>query len=295
MSTSAVRGVAASLIASALFGVISLVAGGLGALGSLEATAWRVVISVPLIAVFVWSPRQRADIVGHLRAIRRRPVLALWLLGTALMFGLQLWVFMWGSQTGHALDVSLGYFLLPLVMVLVGRFVHGDRLSLLQWSAAGVAAVGVLHEVVRVGGVSWAAMLVALGYPVYFSVRRRLGVDHVGGMWLEMIVLLPVALVILAGGGTAAAVESGGVSVALAVAGVGVLSGIALLLYILASKILTLGIFGLLSYAEPVFLTAAAIILGESIGADEWWTYIPIWIAVGILAFDGFLRLRRRD
>ncbi|MGC8011115.1 EamA family transporter RarD, partial [Salmonella enterica] len=81
---------------------------------------------------------------------------------------LQQWLFLWGSVNGRALEVSLGYFMLPLSMVLVGRFHYGEKMDLLQRLAVLCACVGVAHELWMTRAFSWPTLAVALGYPPYF-------------------------------------------------------------------------------------------------------------------------------
>src|SRR3546814_4446930 len=87
---------------------------------------------------------------------------------------MQLWLFAWAPLNQKGLDVSMGYFLLPMVMVLLGRLFYGERLSRVQTMAVLVAAVGVSHELWRSGSFSWATALVMFGYPPYFMLRRWL-------------------------------------------------------------------------------------------------------------------------
>src|SRR5690606_8131948 len=109
----------------------------------------------------------------------------------------QLWVFSWAPLNGRGLQVALGYFLLPLVLVVIGKYLYKDKLLWWHWLAAGVAAAGVVFEIIRVGSVSWETLLVCLGYPVYFVLRRAIGTTHLGGMFWEFLLLSPIALVIV--------------------------------------------------------------------------------------------------
>ncbi|WP_373848775.1 MFS transporter, partial [Achromobacter insuavis] len=126
--------------------------------------------------------------------VQRAPHHALYLLLSAAMLGVQLWLFMWAPLHGRALLVSLGYFLLPLVLVLAGRVVFGEKLSGAHQVATALAAAGVGFEVWRTGTLSWEMWLVALGYTAYFVLRRRLRTDHLAGHWLDMALLVPAAL-----------------------------------------------------------------------------------------------------
>lgn len=227
------------------------------------------------------------------RRVRRRPALIWGILACGLLLGAQLWVFGWGPLHGRGLQVALGYFLLPLTLVLVGRLLYRDRLAWWQWLAAAVAAVGVVAEVIRVGGISWETLLVALGYPVYFVLRRALGFNHLGGMFAEQAILLPLALVL--------AIMEIARGDALVVnpmiwwlgPSFGVVASLALLLYVLASRLLPLSTFGLLSYLEPALLMIAALLIGETIAPEEFPSYASIGTAVIIVVIGSTVQLLR--
>ena len=287
------KGLAASLVASVLFGALYYMAPLLAPLDGEQIFGWRVLCTLPfttalLLAMGQW---ERAAALG--RRVRRQPLLALGLLGSAAMLGVQLWIFLWAPLHGRALPVSLGYFLLPLVMVLTGRVLYRERLTPLQWVATVLAAAGVAHEVVRAGGVSWEVWLVSVGYTVYFVARRRMRTDHLGGHWLDMLLLMPAALWFVARAPSSLPLVAGHAHLWAMVPVLGVVSAVALALYMAASRLLPLGLFGLLSYVEPVLLALVALLLGESIQPGQWPTYGPIFAAVGVLVVDGALRLRQ--
>jgi len=257
--------------------------------------SWRIVLGLPVLALLISRARAWQDIHAiHLQLCRD------WRLWAALitcgaLIGVQLLLFVWAPLHGYALDVSLGYFLLPLVMVLVGRIFYGERLSPFQKAAVAMAAVGVGHELLRVGGVSWATAVAALGYPPYFMLRRRLRISSLAGLWFDMLFLLPVALWFLWSQEPGVGAQfSARPLLWLLVPLMGALSSTALVCYLAASRRLPLGVFGILSYVEPVLLFwVAFLLLGEPMRADAWWTYLPIWLAVLIMIAEGALALRR--
>ncbi len=144
------------------------------------------------------------------------------------MLGVQLWVFLWAPLHGRLLEVSLGYFLLPLTMVLVGRFYYRERIDGLQWLAVICAAVGVAHEVWVTGAFSWPTLLVALGYPPYFVLRRKINADSLAAFALEMTLLLPVAVVQIVTGGSLKLLAGRIDMLGLLLPGLGALSTVAL-------------------------------------------------------------------
>ncbi|GGO67688.1 hypothetical protein GCM10010910_30030 [Microbacterium nanhaiense] len=131
-----------------------------------------------------------------LQRVHRRPILALVLTCNGLLLGVQLWIFGWAPVSGHGLDVALGYLLLPLIMVVVGRVIHREHLPRLRVAAVVAAAIGVISAIVLAGGISPAAVAVALGYPIYFELRARFQVNNPGALALELVTLVPVAFVL---------------------------------------------------------------------------------------------------
>ena len=288
------KGVVLSVLASVLFGVMYFYTSLLKPLSGEEIFGWRMLLTVPCMTVFMLVSGEWQRVVEILRRLAAKPLLLGGLLVSSALLGVQLWLFMWAPLNGHSLDVSLGYFLLPLTMVLTGRIVYGERLSYLQKIAASLATLGVLNELYQVGSFSWATMLVAIGYPTYFVLRRRLAADNLGGLWLDMALLLPVAYWFVHNGAQGFGVFDQYPWLTLLIPVLGIISASALVVYIIASRLLPFSLFGLLSYVEPVLLLGVALLLGESIKAGEWLTYIPIWLAVLVLVFEGFKHLVRQ-
>ncbi|MBD9564215.1 MULTISPECIES: EamA family transporter RarD [unclassified Pseudomonas] len=288
------KGIALSVTASMLFAVMYYYTSLLSPLSGVEIFGWRMLLTAPCMTVFMVVSGEWKRVVEIVRRLAGKPKLIVGLVGSAVLLGLQLWLFMWAPLNGYSLDVSLGYFLLPLSMVLTGRIVYGERLSYLQKIAVFFASLGVLNELYQVGGFSWATLLVVVGYPIYFILRKRLATDNLGGLWLDMALMLPVAFWFVQGGEQGFDVFDQHPWLSLLIPILGVISASALVVYIIASRLLPFSLFGLLSYVEPVLLLGVALLLGESIKAGEWLTYIPIWLAVLVLVFEGFKHLVRQ-
>jgi chloramphenicol-sensitive protein RarD len=287
-------GVALSLTASTLFAVLYYYASLLSPLDGEQIFGWRLLLTLPVLTalILVWGEwRQVTAIAGRLR---HEPGLWLVLPLSAALLGVQLWLFMWAPLHDKALDVSLGYFMLPLGMLLAGRLFYRERLSRPQKLAALSAACGVAHGIYQAGGFSWAALVVAFGYPAYFVVRRTFHTDRVGGLWFDMLLCLPLAYwFAVASDPALAATFAARPTLYLLIPLLGLISSLALAAYVLSSRYLNLSLFGLLGYVEPVLLVVVALLLGERIAANQWLTYIPIWLAVALLAAEGVMRLRR--
>ncbi|MBP5085222.1 EamA family transporter RarD [Pseudomonas chlororaphis] len=288
------KGIALSVLASVLFAVMYFYTSLLTPLTGVEIFGWRMLLTAPCMTLFMLLSGEWRHVGAILKRLLGQPLLLLALPLSAALLGVQLWLFMWAPLNGYSLDVSLGYFLLPLTMVLTGRIVYGEQLSRLQTIAAGLATLGVLNELYQVGSFSWATLLVAIGYPVYFVLRKRLVADNLGGLWLDMALLLPIALWFVQSGEQGFAVVDQHPWLYLLIPLLGLISASALVAYIIASRLLPFSLFGLLSYVEPVLLLGVALLLGESIKAGEWLTYLPIWLAVLVLVYEGFKHLMRQ-
>jgi len=290
------RGIALSTGASALFALMSAYTLLLKPLDGLDIFAWRVIWTAPgALALCLMRGRwtQLRALVGRMIT---EPLTARSLVVSAVLLGAQLWVFLWAPLHGRLLEVSLGYFLLPLAMVLVGRFYYKERLDTLQWLAVACAAAGVVHELWATHAFSWPTLLVCAGYPPYFVLRRRIHADSLVIFAVEMILLLPVAIFYVWAGASFSVVDARPWLAFIFLPGLGVISTVALASYLKASRLLPMALFGILGYVEPVLLVIVSVVLlGEHLGARQLATYVPIWMAVALTALHSarLVRLSR--
>jgi len=288
------KGIVLSVLASSLFGVMYYYTSMLWPLSGAEIFGWRMLLTLPCMTLFMFFSGDWRHVPVIFSRLRKQPRLWGVLAASSALVGVQLWLFLWAPLNGHSLDVSLGYFLLPLTMLLTARIVFGEHLSHLQKIAAALATIGVANEVYRVGGFSWTTLLVAIGYPVYFVLRKRMATDNLGGLWFDMLLLIPIAWWFVQSGEHGFDVASERAALYVLIPILGGISALALISYIIASRMLPFSLFGLLSYVEPVLLVLVALLLGESINSGQWLTYIPIWLAVMVLIFEGFKHLVRQ-
>jgi chloramphenicol-sensitive protein RarD len=287
------RGIALSVGASAMFALLSAYAKLLAPLSGLDIFAWRVVWTVPGALLLILLRKRLPILRQLLYRMVTQPKLGVAMIVSAALLGVQLWVVLWAPLHGRMLEVSLGYFLLPLMMVLVGRFYYHERLDGLQWLAVLCAALGVAHELWMTGAFSWPTLLVALGYPPYFVLRRKINQDSLAMFTVEMALLLLPAAVFIVIGGSLTVIGDRVDMWCLLLPGLGALSTIALASYLKASRLLPIALFGILGYVEPVLLVFVSItLLGEALSAAQLATYIPIWIAVSLTALHGVRLVR---
>lgn len=291
------QGVLASVVASCIFGGIYYLAPLLQPLTGEQIFGWRMLMTIPFTTVWLLYSGQGAAVWALWQRVAQHWPFAVMLLLSSTLAGVQLWLFMWAPLHGHALPVSLGYFLLPLAMVVAGRLVFQERLSGLQTAATALAACGMAWEIWHAGGLAWSTWVVVIGYPAYFVLRRVLKTNSLAGHWLDVVLMLPVcawfAFADASAGATGWQSVQATAMLHWMVPLLGVISAVALALYMAASRLLPLGLFGLLSYVEPMLLVLAALLMGERIQPGQEPMYVLIGAGVALLALDGAWQMRR--
>ena len=223
---------------------------------------------------------------------------AMMILGPVIL--LALFIFVFGIVTGHILETSLGYFINPLVTILIGVFVRKERLSRAQWLAVGIAAVGVVISAVAYGRFPFIALGLALSFGLYGAVRKQVSenIDALTGLTIETFIGTAIALgqlgLIFWLTGHLGAFEHGpAVTIPLLLSGVA--TAIPLLLFAAGNRRLPLSYMGFIQFFTPVlgFLTGY-FIFHEAMSPARWIGFVSVWIALSVLIWDMLARLRRR-
>lgn len=289
------RGLTLSLGASMLFAVLPGYVQWLTPLDGVQIFAQRVLWSIPLILLLVVLARQANLLRETFGRLRREPLLLAACPLAAALIGVQWGLFLWAPLVGRMLEVSMGYFLLPLALVLSGRLFYGERLRPLQRLAVAFAVLGVLHELWRTQAFSWLTLVTALGYPPYMMLRRWMRLDALSGFVLEMLILAPLAIWLIIAYGPVDAFADRPL-LWLLVPVMALIGTLAFAAYMASSRLLPLGLFGILGYVEPVLLfVVALLVLGERFDAGQWLTYMPIWLAVLLVGWDSARLLRKQQ
>lgn len=212
---------------------------------------------------------------------------------TAPLVGLQWWVFFWGPVNGETINIAMGYFLLPITISLTGRFYFKESLSPLLWLAVGAALIGVSIQLFKNHSFSWVTLLICLGYPPYFMLRRKSKISTTSNFVAENILLAPLALFLLyvANEQQLPLLPSLDWGILLLL-GSGLLGTVAMLFFVSAATRLQFTVFGMLNYGEPILMMLVAIfLLNEIISQEQLWSYGFFGIAVLLVIGDGLLRI----
>lgn len=284
-------GVSASIASSALFAGVFVLAGVMPISASSAFAIRSVSMALVLVAVITLVRRWRG-MAALIQRIRKRPLIAAALCATAGLLAAQQWLFVWAPGQGRGLPVALGYLIMPIVLAIVGRLIFRERLGPWRTAAVAVALMAVTYQLLTTGGLAWETLMVALGYPAYFTIRRLASLGGLAGLTAETLLVVPVAVWLLVTDSSLLA-HFARAPTAITIIAFGLLAAIALLLYIGASQLLPLAVFGLLSYLEPLGLAiVAALILGELIPDHEIPAYVAIVGALALLALESAWRPR---
>jgi chloramphenicol-sensitive protein RarD len=206
--------------------------------------------------------------------------------------------YIYGVNTGQVVETSLGYFINPLVTVLLGVVVLGERLRLAQWIAVGIAAIAVAVLTVDYGRVPWIALVLAFSFGTYGLLKKKADAGAVESLGVETgVLLLPMSayLVVLSADG-AATFGQRGVGHALLLAGSGVVTAIPLLFFGAAATRVPLTQLGLLQYLAPTLQLAIGVLLyGEPMPAVRLLGFALVWTALIVFTVDSLAAARRRQ
>ena len=292
------QGTITAVAANFLYSLLFLFGLLLQPLSGTQVASWRVLTMFFSLVLLVSVLKQWQHIFDYLKTLKGTKEWLLFILPTPIL-GAQIWIFMWAPVNGLGLEVTLGYFLYPMIMIVVGRFFYNEDMSLLQWAAIICAGFGIAYDIFQYGAISWATLFVCLGYPPYYLLRRKLAVPPITGLISDLVLLLPVVLIALYfNGGFEVAIASDKLWYLLPL--LGIISTAAMSLTMVASQKLPVSLFGTLCYLEPIFLFIFSIaILDRNLhDGGSMLMYSMIFIALLIMIADsalGYLARKRDD
>ncbi len=260
---------------------------------SLELIFHRVVW-VFLVLMVLLATRKRLRI--YVEAMRSpRELVAHGLSG--LFLATNWYAFVWAIQNARVVEVSLGYFVLPLFNVALGFVLFRERLSRPQMVAVALAGIGVGFQLIRYGTIPWVALVVALSFGLYAVIRKTSKLGSLTGLSVEMTLLFPLAFGLLVHREIIGIGAFGhlGLKMDFFMAGTGVLTAIPLLLYAFAARRIPLSSIGILQYIAPsLHFLLGVIWYREPFPPAQWITFGFIWVALAIYSAEVRGKIRRR-
>lgn len=290
-SAAPTNGLPFALAAYGIWGLVPLYFHALRAVPPLEVVSWRAILTVPLCLAIIALCKQGAE----LRLALSSPKIMLQLVTSGTLVAANWLIFVMAVTNGHVLAGSLGYYINPLVTVLLGTVLLGEKLSRRQWLAVSIAALGVAllaHNAIDMLGI---AMSLALTFGFYGLVRKLVPVGAVTGLTIETTLLLPAALAAIAWYGASPA--GSGMTIdpqtTLLLLCAGAVTGIPLLLFAEAARRMDLSTLGFVQFLSPtITFVLGVFVFGETLDPVRLACFVLIWSAIALFSFDMIARRR---
>ena len=278
-------GVLSGMAAYTMWGLFPLYFPLLEPAGGVEIVAHRIVWSLLFVALLLTAVRRW----GLVRAAvtDRRTVLVLG--GAALLIAANWLIFVYGVNSGHVVETSLGYFINPLVSVLLGVVVFGERLRRLQWVAVAIAAVAVAVLTVDYGRPPWIALGLAASFGLYGLMKKLVRVEAAPGLLLEtaLVTVPAVAFLALLQADGAGTFGDAGAGHALLLVSSGIATAVPLLLFAAAARRIPLSTIGLLQYLTPLMqLSVGVFVYDEAMPPARLAGFAVVWLALAVFTAD---------
>ena len=286
------EGLLVGLLCYLLWGFLPLLFYFVKAAGSVTIVADRTICSLLFVGLLLLIRRRTADVTV---AILDRATLKSMVISAVLLAANWL-IFVWAVETNQVLETSFGYFINPLVNVAIGMALLGERQNRWQTVAIAVACIAIIVQALGLGRIPWVALGLALSFGFYGYFRKTAKVGSATGLFVETLVLAPLALAYL----IFTFVRDGGIGVHADPAMLGLLlltgpaTALPLLLFAYAVQRLRLTTIGMLQYLAPSIAFVLAITaFGEPINATRLLSFGLIWLSLAIYTADSFLRRPR--
>lgn len=259
----------------------------------LEFVAWRTLFTLPVCLVLIGWMGQFGELRRTMADLRTLRVLLL----SAGLIGLNWFVYVWAIQTGHVYAASLGYYVLPLVMMLLGLVFLGERLSRPQQIAVGLAVLGVGALALGALTTFGVTMVLAVSFGIYGLLRKTVSAGPLVGLTIEALILLPLVTgylgwLELAGPGLTFgrdALESSAIALS------GALTAVPLILFATAARALPYTVVGFLQFLSPTFIFIFGVaVFGEQLKPAQLVCFVLIWLAIALFSWDLWRTSRRK-
>ena len=253
----------------------------------LHRVVWSGVILLAMVVLLGQLPK--------VQRVLQSPSTMLWLGLSGIILGLNWWLFIWAVNHDHLLEASLGYYINPLFNVLFGFLFLGERFRYLQKVAVALAFIGVAILIIRFGDIPYIALTLALSFSVYGLMRKKIAVDAIPGLFLETMLLMPIALgywLMLDSPTSNFFTNTVSFNALLILAGI--VTTAPLLCFTAAAKRIRYSTLGFFQYVGPSLMFCLAVFLyAEPFTLDRMVTFAFVWVALGVFAYDAWQTHRR--
>lgn len=290
---SQLAGIGFGLLAYVIWGFFPLYFRQLTHILPMDVLSNRAVWACVFVGILLTLRGSWSKVVAVFRTPRQFAMLTL----AALLVGSNWLIFLWAVANQQVVASSLGYFLTPLINVLLGLFVLKERLNRLEWLSVAFAIAAIANEIITLGSLPWVSLLLAATFGTYGLVRKQVPVDPLSGLWLETLAMLPVCGIYAlwqAHNGHAVFATHDTTTAALLI-GAGIVTALPLMAFAAATQRLDLATVGMLMYINPTLQFATAIwIFGEPMQTERLISFGLIWLGLFVYSWSLWQKFRPR-
>ena len=291
MQTSSKSGILYALTAFTLWAIAPIYFKEMSFVPATEILAHRVIWSCVIVLVLIVLLRY----TNALKKVLSSPKILMAMLISTLLIGLNWGTFIWAVQNNKMLSASLGYYINPLISILLGMIFFKDKLDKVRKAAVVLCFCAVVFEVIQFGSLPWIALILAMTFGFYGLVRKKIAVDSFTGMAIETAIMLPLALtyLILSPSPSANMFENSA-SVNWLLFAAGPVTMVPLMCFAAAANRVSMVTLGFFQYIGPTGMFFLAVFLyDEPLSAEKLTTFVLIWSALAMLIVDSIRRIRK--
>jgi len=292
LTTEPAQGFAAALAAFIAWGLLPIYWKALLGVAPLEILCHRILWSLVFISIVLTIKHRWGEAIAPLSSPRSLLILA----GSSLCIGGNWLLYIWSVNTGHVVETSLGYYINPLVNVLLGFIFFRERLNGYQYAAIGLAAAGVVVSILSHGKLPWISLTLAVSFGCYGLLRKIAAVASLPGLFLETLVLGPASLgyLIYLKWTGAIGFTAGSPTTDMLLVGAGAVTALPLIGFAFAARRLNLSTLGILQYSSPsIAFLLGVFVYKEPFDTGHMVTFALIWAGLLLYTVDSVRALRR--
>jgi len=287
------KGIICAISAYFVWGLLPLYLKMMQHIAPLEILLHRMLWSLVFLMIVLACKRH----FSWIKTLVKNPKIILFFIASAISIALNWFVYIWSVNNNHVVDASLGYFLLPLVNVILGYFILNERLRIGQWCSVAIAALGVLWLAIDAGQIPWIAFVLASTFGIYGLLRKTAPLETLEGLSLETAILAPFALswlIWMAKNNQSSFVEGGDITRLLLVLA-GPITAIPLLFFAAAARRIPLYLLGFLQYIGPTLQMLLGVFLWhESFALSKIIGFAIVWSALVLFSIESLWFIKRK-
>ncbi len=287
------KGLGASIFAFVLWGLLPIYWKALNTISAQEIICHRIIWSFVFAGGLLVFSRRMGEVRQAFSSFRHFGQMMV----SGFLIGSNWLIFIWGVNAGYIVECSLGYYINPLVNVVLGFMVFRDRLRPVQWLAIAFAVIGVLNQVIQFGKLPWIALFLAFSFALYGLTRKMMRLGPISGLFVETAILsVPASFFLISFMSRGqSALGTQGMDINMLLIGCGAVTSIPLILFAYGARRLKLATLGLLQYIGPTGMLLLGIYMyDEPFGTATLITFSLIWVGVILYSVESWLYIRQQ-